>query len=197
MDNTNTLSGKANRPPSLQISIPPRSFTPEKPYKDDIAAMGSLVHDNVSPKDRTISLNSAFGLADDVGMAGDSTTKKAQIPVVSFSESCNLPPMEFTVPTSPAPRTSDWYDPDQSEEISPNRSDTFDNTMDSLLDSYLWQDTNAAHYSPSNYSACDETNEEVFEHWDGGFPEPCGAEDFLECLYDSYLDEDMALDTGR
>lgn len=193
---SSTLSGNASRP-SLKISIPSRSFTSEETYKDDIAAMGSLLHENISPKDGTLSLNIAFSIANNVDMAGASSTKNSQIPVVGFSESCNSPPMEFTVPTSPAPHAGDWYDSDQSEETSPNRSDTFDNTIDSLLDSYLCQDSNAAHYSPSNYSPCDETNGEVSDHWDNSFPGRYGVEDFLECLYDSYSDEDMTLETGR
>lgn len=73
------LSRKANGP-SLKISIPFRSFTPQEHYKDESAAMGPLPHENILPKDRILSFNSAFGLADNnVGMAGDSTKKKAQI----------------------------------------------------------------------------------------------------------------------
>lgn len=193
---TSTLSEKANRP-SLKLSIPSGSFTPEEPHKDEIAAMGSLLHENISPKDKPFSCNIGFGLADsNVGMVGESTSGNAQILGVRFSESCNSPPMEFTIPTSPPPRAGDLYDSDQSEETFSNRPDTFGDTMDSLLDFYLWQDTDAAHYSSSQYSPCDEMNEEVFQHWDGGFPGAYGADDFLECLYDSYLDEDMTLETG-
>lgn len=174
-----TPSEKAKKQ-TLTISIKPRPFTPEEPYNDETVAMDSLPHENISPKDRTSACNTAPGLDNNVGMAGDSTSIKAQMPVISFSESCNLPPTKFTVPFSPPPRAYEWYDSDQSEETPPNLSDAFDSTM------------NAAHDSPSScYFPCDESNEEASDYWDDSFPGPYGAEDYLECLYDAYLDEDM------
>lgn len=177
---TSTLSEKANKP-SLQISIPARS-NPEESYSEEIAAMRSFPLENISPKD---SSNSAVGLDKNVEMAEVSTA-------ISFSESCKFPPTKFNVPTSPPPRAYKWYDSDQSEETSPNLPEALGDTLDSLLDSYLLQDTHAADESPlSSYSPSNEKDEEVSGCWDDGFPAPYGAEDFLECLYDSYLDEDM------
>lgn len=132
-------------------------------------------------------------LADNVKIAGDSPMKKARARVVRFSKSCNSTPVEFTVPTSPAPPAGIWYNSlDQSEETSPKGSDTSDDTVASLLDSYLLLDANAAHSSPSYYSPCDE-RDETSENWDGGLSGLYGAEDILERLYNSYLDEEMSL----
>lgn len=111
---------------------------------------------------------------------------------ISFSELCNPQPTQFTVPTSPSPGAYEWYYLDQPEETAPNLSDTPGDTIDSLLDSYLSQHTQVAPDSPSSdYSPKDETNEEDSDNWDDTRPGPYRAEDFLDCLYDSYLDEDM------
>lgn len=118
-------------------------------------------------------------LADNVKIAGDSPMKKARARVVRFSNSCNSTPVEFTVPTSPAPPAGNWYNSsDQSED-----SDTLDDTVASLIDFYL--------SSPSYYSSCDE-RDETSENWDG-LSGLYSAEDILERLYDSYLDEVMSL----
>lgn len=189
---------KKSRIPVVRFSNscnpPPMEFTvPTSP----VPHAGYWNYSDQSEKQEGISsVSIAFPLTDsNVGIAGDCTMKKSRIPVVRFSDSCNSPPMEFTVPTSPAPHAGYWYYSDQSEEPSPGRSDTLENTIESLLDSYLWQDNNGAHDSPINYLPCDEADEEVSEHWDGSSPGPRGAEDFLECLYDLYLDEDMTLET--
>lgn len=126
---TRMLSEKANTP-SLRISIASRPTTPEVRDSEETAAMGSLPDDeNISLKDGTSSSSSssstttAFGLDKNVRMdAGDNETKKAQMRVISFSELCNSPPTNFTVPTSPPPRAYNlWYDSDddQAEEPAP------------------------------------------------------------------------------
>lgn len=167
---TSTLSEKANRP-SLKISTPTRPSTPAELYSEETVAMGSLPDENILPSERTSS----------------STTG------ISFSELCNPPPRKFTVPTSPPPGAYEWYYLDQPEETAPpNLSDTAGDTIDSLLDSYLSQYTQVAPDSPlSDYSPKDETSEEDSDNWDDTRPGPYRAEDFLECLYDAYLDEDM------
>lgn len=135
----------------------------------------------------------ASSLADNVRMATDSPMKKTRVRVVRFSTSCNSIPVEFTIPTSPAPPAGDWYNSsDQSEEPSPKSSDTSEDTVASLLDSYLLLDANTAHSSPLNYSPRDELDD---ENWDGNLSGLYGAEDILERLYNSYLDEDMSLRT--
>lgn len=133
----------------------------------------------------------ASSVAGNVRIAADSPMKKARVRVVRFSTSCNSTPVEFTVPTSPAPPAGDWYNrSDQSEEPSPKSSDTSDDTVALLLDSYLLLDASTAHSSPLNYSPRDELDD---ENWDGSLSGLYGAEDILERLYNSYLDEDMSL----
>lgn len=118
---------------------------------------------------------------------------QARVPVVSFGSSCESPPVEFTVPTSPAPHACDCYDSAQSEEISSKPPDAIDGTMDWLLDSYLCRcKIYMAHHTVSNILPRDQLDEASPEHCDGSLPEPYGAAvDFPGCLYDSYLDEDM------
>lgn len=65
--------------------------------------------------------------------------------------------------------------------------------MSSLLDSSLSLDVKA---SPSEYSPRDDSSEEVSEYCDGSLSVQCGAADILERLYHSYLDEQLALETG-
>ena len=164
----NTLTEKPDKL-SLRISIPSRSFPLKNLCKDEVTVMSPLLHG-----DDVVS-----SLADNVKIAGDSPMKKARARVVRFSNSCNSTPVEFTVPTSPAPPAGNWYNSsDQSED-----SDTLDDTVASLIDFYL--------SSPSYYSSCDE-RDETSENWDG-LSGLYSAEDILERLYDSYLDEVMSL----
>ena len=178
----NTLSVKSNKP-SLRISIPSSSFPLKNPCKDGVAAMSpSLLRDDM-----------ASSLADNVAIAGDSLMKKARARVVRFSNSCKSTPVEFTVPTSPAPPAGNWYNSsNQSEETSPKGSDTLDDSVALLLDYYLLLDANAAQSSPSDYSPQAELDE-TSENWDGSHSGLYGTDGILERLYDSYLDEDMSM----
>lgn len=99
--------------------------------------------------------------------------------------------MEFTVPTSPAPHYCDC-DSAQSEERSSDCPDSFDDNMGSVIDFYL------AHHTVSNYLRCDELDETSPEHCDDSLTEPYGVRvDYLQCLYDSYLDKNMTLEMKR
>lgn len=190
---TSTLSEKANTP-SLETSIPTRPSTHAESYSEETAAMGSLPDENIPPRETASVSATAFGLNEHVGMKGDDTKEKAEMPAISFSELCNFPPTKITVPNSPPPGAYEWYYSDQPEETAPKLSDTPGecDTVDSILDSYLLQDTRVTPDSPSSdYSPKDGTNEEDSDEWDNSRPGPYRAEDFLECLYDAYLDEDM------
>lgn len=138
MDNKNSpthaLSEKASMP-YLKIPIPSRPTTPEVSDSEETAAMGSPLPDdeNISPKARTSSSSTtAFIFDKNAKMAaGDNETKKAQMLVIRFSELCNSPPTNLTVPTSLPPRAyHNWYDSeDQPEDTAPNL-----NLSDSGLD---------------------------------------------------------------
>lgn len=173
-----TLSVKANRP-SLRISIL-SSFLPFKePCQDQTAAMSTLLHGDYM----------ASSLTDNIGIPGDSPKKKAQVQVVRFRNLRNSRSVDSAAPSSPTRCACDRCGSDQPQETYPNRQDRLDDTISSLLDSYLSVDANATHYSPSNYTPGDELGGEASEHCDDSFSEPYGAEDILELLYDSYLDE--------
>lgn len=202
---------KANRPP-LKISIPSSSFLPgaiqplsivgvqESPlavcfFNDMRNKDKSQAKSEIASRDRlfTVMLDS---FRTDNG--GDCTTKKARVPVVSFSGSCNSSPVQCTVPTSPPRTCCDWYDSDRSKESFLQSPDPFDDIIDSLLDSYLYRgDTNTAHYTVPKYWLLNEPNEGSLEYCDSSLSAQYGAAvDFLECLYDSYLDVDMTLEVS-
>lgn len=134
----------------------------------------------------------ASTLSDNVGIAGDSPMNKARARVVRFSNSCKSTPVEFTVPTSPAPRVGNGYNsPDQSEEKSPKSSEILEDTVASLLDYYLMLDANTALSSPVDYSPPDELDE-TSENRDGGHSELYCIEGIL-CLYYSYWVGEISL----
>lgn len=68
-----------------------------------------------------------------------------------------------------------------------------------MIDFYLCRrDTNPAPHTVLNYFPCDELDEASPEQCDESLSELYGVGVyFLECLYDSYLDEDMTLEMER
>lgn len=165
---------KDNNRPSLRISIPSSSLPLKEPYEDRIAAMSTLLHSN-----------QPSSLTDSVGVPGNSPIKKGRVRVVHFSSS----PVKV-ISSSSNPSAGHPYGSDQPKETPPNRERS-DDTMSSLLNSYLSLDANAAHCIPSNHPPGDEAGGEGPEPHDGSPSVAHDEKNILERLFASHLYDEV------